>query len=128
MYQVYIEIDNNKVCEKKIDVQMTTEKLDETIGRYTRKYGPPLELVVGKKDVYELEFYKKDSSGYVCVIMQFQKLSDKDVKHSKEIVRAESSKTHYHTPVVLPPPPPLPPFEEPEIIKDLIAKGALLSA
>lgn len=90
-----------------IEMTMPQEELDKTIGRYTRKYGPPVNMSAGGSEVTLLEFYCKLSSGTFEAVITYE-----------NFYSSTGNKTEDKT--VVPPPPPAKSVVHPEPIKSLL--------
>jgi hypothetical protein len=111
MYRVRIVIAAPLRKDTILNFDMKQEDLDKTIGRYTRKYGPPINMSEGNSGMTTLDFYSKESHGVWEVNVDYELIEQSSIV---TVDRKEA------TPSVPPPPPP-------EQIKALLDAEAITS-
>ena len=62
-YQVKMRIRAPMRADVNRDMTMSQEDLDKTIGRWTRRHGPPINMSEGGKSITSLNFYNKVDNG-----------------------------------------------------------------
>lgn len=65
--------------------ELKQEDLDKTIGRYTRKYGPPINISEHNDSEITLEFYKKEKNGCLEAKIKYVQVEEKksDIRITK---------------------------------------------
>lgn len=129
MFRVIIESGDNKNTSKRVDAVMKTEKLYELIGRFTLKYGPPMEVEI-THGVHEYEFYKEKGTAFESCTLSFAKILNDSRKkrgtHSSNVGSRFGGTRRVPMGIQSPPPTPVGPVESDDPrLSELFTKGVL---
>jgi hypothetical protein len=109
MFRVTIEEYNNIGTIRALDIIITTEKLQQLLGRYIMKYGAP-DTLVSEEGITELEYYKTIGNGFIAAQVCWGKISN-DVKQEKLGSKVIDINKNYKPKESAPPPVPEKPNE-----------------
>lgn len=79
-YKVHFNTVGIGATKRTFTVLFDQSKLDEILGRYTRLYGPPLDMELPNKGVTEYQFYKSFGPGkFVEISVLFRLASEGEI-------------------------------------------------
>jgi len=99
MYNVVLTIERSVGgVQNPVERTIDQEELDKTLGRYTRNYGPPIELTNGRDNIKVFEFYRWDAKCETTALIKYWRVADsssppafkqeqkkEDVKHPEQV-------------------------------------------
>lgn len=83
-YHLHIIMNNSAInAKRRVHTVVDQDKLDQVIGRYTRNYGPPLDMESEINGVVEYQFYKRlPTNAIVTVDMLYFAQADETARKS----------------------------------------------
>jgi hypothetical protein len=121
-YKINIEIVAPLRVKNNIDVTMTAEELFQCIGKYTFKYGPPVNMSESDSNVVLMNFYKKDNIGLYEINLTYSKMEVGVTDNSSSSSNTRGYPKHSYN---QPPPAPVESIVHPGPIKTLLDAGLI---